>query len=128
MDWRDWIVFERITTDPYWVDIMKGHVDSCGFYNIKILKKEDKFMQAYLDFLAELQNEMYAIQNADIETIVDRRVAEFREQVRAEESSKKAEAEAKKQAEIDAVNRIIDRLRASVESVSEETNVNVEEV
>lgn len=85
-------------------------------------------MQAYLDFLAELQNEMYAIQNADIETIVDRRVAEFREQVRAEESSKKAEAEAKKQAEIDAVNRIIDRLRASVESVSEETNVNVEEV
>lgn len=129
MDWRDLIVFEQITDELYWVDIIKSHFKRDGFYNIKILKKEDEAMfQNYLDFLAELQNEMHAIQTTDIETIVDRRVAEFREKARAEENTKKAEAEAKKQAEIDAVNRIIDRLRASAESVSEETeNQNNEE-
>lgn len=123
MDWRDWIVFEQITTEPYWLDIIQGHVVSYGFYNIKILKKEGKYMQAYLDFLAMLQGEYATLETTDINALVEKRVAKFRIEVTAEEETKLATAKANKQAEIDAVNRIIERLQ---EATVEETNKNVE--
>lgn len=128
MDWRSWVVIEKRIDDEYWDDIIKSRSEEGGFYNIKIFKKEDKFMQAYLEFLAELQNEMNAIQSANIEEIVDRKTAEYREQVKAEELDKQASAKAAKQAEIDAVNRIIDRLRAKAEAANAEQNQNFEEV
>lgn len=128
MDWRSWVVIEKRIDDEYWNDIIKSRSIEGGFYNIKIFKKEDRFMQAYLEFLAELQNEMNTIQSANIEEIVDRRVAEFRERVRAEELEKQASEKSAKQAEIDAVNRIIDRLRVKAEAENAEQNQNMEEI
>ncbi len=130
MDWRDWVVNERFTTDKYWLDIANGRSNMGGFFNIKILKKEGYVMQELISYLAELQNEMMQLENKDINSIVDEKVVEYRTQVLADETAKKADAINKKQAELDALNRIIDRVRAAdeakvVEETANENNENI---
>ena len=118
MDWRNWIVIERQIDDKYWNDIIKSRLETGDFYNIKILKKEENQMQDYLDFKALLEKEMSDIQNIDIDEIVNKRVEDFKTQVVTEELANKDAAIAKKQAEIDAIDRIIARFQP--ESATEE--------
>lgn len=116
MDWRDYVVFEKMIEDKYWNDIIKlRSKDERGFYNINFLKKEDEYMQAYLDFLSTLQDEYVKLEATDVKALVDARVAEFRIQATDEENKKLATAKANKQAEIDAMNRIIERKRKEAE-------------
>ena len=75
-------------------------------------------MQDYLDFKALLEKEMSDIQNIDIDEIVNKRVEDFKTQVVTEELANKDAAIAKKQAEIDAIDRIIARFQP--ESATEE--------
>lgn len=116
MDWRDWIVIERKADDKISDGIIKlRSMAERGFYNIKILKKEEKTMQTYLDFLAELQEQMKSLQTADIKAIVDKKVEEYRVQVENDELSKQKAAIERKQIEIDTINKFIDRERAKAE-------------
>ncbi len=120
MDWRDWVVNERFTTDKYWLDIANGRSNMGGFFNIKILKKEGQsMMQDFLNYLAELQNDMAQIEAKDINSVVDKRVADFREMAIEEETAKKTNEIADKQAEIDAINRIIERKAAEAAKAAE---------
>lgn len=115
MDWRNLTVIEKRIDDKYWDDIIKGHLGTGGFYNIKILIKEDKHMDAYKEYLAELQSEMATLKSADIDVVVDAKVDAYREQVRAEEIAKKDKAIFVKQIEIDAIKRLIAKVEPSVE-------------
>lgn len=121
MDWRDRIVIEQVIDDKYWDDIIKSRLETGDFYNIKILIKEERNMDAYKEFLAELESEMAALKSTDVNAVVDEKVAEYREKVIAEETAKKEKAVYEKQIEIDAIKRLIAKVEAPVEVATTES-------
>jgi len=128
MDWRDWVVIERKADDKISDGIIRlRSMIERGFYNIKILKKEDRTMQAYLEFLAELQNEMATLKATNVNDIVDKRVEEFRAKAEAEELAKLEAAKVRKQIEIDTVNKLIDKVRVDAEAANVESTDEVVE-
>lgn len=84
-------------------------------------------MQAYLEFLAELQNEMATLKATNVEDTVDKRVEEFRAKAEAEELAKLEAAKVRKQIEIDTVNKLIDKVRAEAEAAKVESTDEVVE-
>ena len=120
MDWS-YIVECSMTDEKYWCDIIKSRLATDDFYNIKFLIKEDRNMNAYEEYLAELVSEMSQIQAIDINAAVEEKVASYRAQITAEETAKKEKAAYEKQIEIDAVKRLISKVQATLEE--DESNV-----
>ena len=120
MDWS-YIVECSMTDEKYWCDIIKSRLSTGDFYNIKFLIKEDRNMNAYEEYLAELVSEMSQIQAIDINAAVEEKVASYRAQITAEETAKKEKAAYEKQIEIDAVKRLISKVQATLEE--DESNV-----
>ncbi len=83
-------------------------------------------MDAYKSLLAELETELEEIRNIDVSARVEDRLTFIRAQLVQEELDAKRDAEEKKVAEINALNRIIARLPAE-EPVAEETAESAEE-